>query len=392
MKNMVNTTVLGELVDLVMGQAPSSKDCNFDGRGTPFVKVGEFGEIRPMIREWTTNPLRMARKTDVLLCVVGATCGKINLGEECAIGRSVAAIRPHATKLDQFYLYYFMMTLVEHLRSGSVGAAQTVISKEMVETIQIPLVSLPEQQRIVGILDEAFEGITTAKANAEKNLQNARALFESHLQSIFSKRSKGWIDTTIGDVIRFIDYRGKTPVKTTSGIRLITAKNVKMGNLQDSPMEFIASSSYRSWMTRGIPQKGDVLFTTEAPLANVAQLNTDEKVAFAQRIIIMQPEKTKLDSTFLKYLLLSAPVQQRIRAKGTGATVQGIKASLLKLIEISFPRIVSEQELIVKKLDALNAENQHLESIYQKKLDALEELKKSILHQAFTGELTKAAA
>lgn len=94
MKVAVNTAALGDIVDLVMGQAPSSKDTNFEGRGTPFVKVGEFGEHRPVTREWTTNPLRMARKTDVLLCVVGATCGKINLGEECAIGRSVAAIRP----------------------------------------------------------------------------------------------------------------------------------------------------------------------------------------------------------------------------------------------------------------------------------------------------------
>src|SRR5579864_2590476 len=116
------TTALGDVVDLIMGQAPPSKDCNFDGKGTPFVKVGEFGKIRPVIREWTTKPLRMARRADVLLCVVGATCGKINLGEECAIGRSVAAIRPCPEKLNQFYLHYFMMTLVERLRSGSLGA------------------------------------------------------------------------------------------------------------------------------------------------------------------------------------------------------------------------------------------------------------------------------
>src|ERR1700682_3472481 len=148
MKSAITPTALGELVDLVMGQAPSSKDCNFDGRGTPFVKVGEFGDSRTAIREWTTKPLRLEHRTDVMLCVVGATCGKVNLGEECAIGRSVAAIRPHASKLDQYYLYYFMMTLVESLRSGSVGAAQTVISKEMVETVQFPLVPLSEQRRI----------------------------------------------------------------------------------------------------------------------------------------------------------------------------------------------------------------------------------------------------
>jgi type I restriction enzyme S subunit len=85
--------------------------------------------------------------------------------------------------------------------------------------------------------------------------------------------------------------------------------------------------------------------------------------------------------------LLSGPVQQRIRAEGTGATVQGIKASLLKLISISFPKTLAEQEQIVEKLDALNEETQRLESIYQRKLAALEALKKSLLHQAFTGQL-----
>ncbi|MGC2233688.1 MAG: restriction endonuclease subunit S [Candidatus Acidiferrum sp.] len=195
------------------------------------------------------------------------------------------------------------------------------------------------------------------------------------------------MDTTIGECIHFIDYRGKTPKKTERGLRLITAKNVKMGYLQEFPAEFIAPSGYDAWMTRGIPRMGDVLFTTEAPLANVAQLDTDEKVAFAQRIIIMHPDRRKLDSTFLKYLLLSRLMQQRIRAKGTGATVQGIKASLLRLIEISFPSELSVQRRIVTELDALSAETQRLESIYQQELAALESLKKSPLHQAFSGQL-----
>jgi type I restriction enzyme S subunit len=160
-----------------------------------------------------------------------------------------------------------------------------------------------------------------------------------------------------------------------------------MGNLQSEPMEFVAPDSYDGWMTRGIPRLGDVLFTTEAPLANVAQLDTDDKVVFAQRIIIMQTDAAKLDSTFLKYLLLSQPVQRRILDKGTGATVQGIKSSLLRTIDISFPKTVTEQQQIVTKLDALRDETQRLESIYQQKLAALDELKKALLHQAFTGQL-----
>jgi type I restriction enzyme S subunit len=268
---------------------------------------------------------------------------------------------------------------------GAVG--QQRVPKEFIENYPIPIPPLSEQRRIVGILDEAFDGIATAKANAEKNLQNARALFESHLQDVFNQRGNGWIETTIGENIRFIDYRGKTPEKTSIGLRLITAKNVKMGFLQVEPMEYVAPETYDTWMTRGIPQIGDVLFTTEAPLANVAQLDTDERVVFAQRIIIMQPVAGKMDSTFLKYLLLSQPVQQRIHAKGTGATVKGIKASLLRTVKISFPNNVAKQREIVAKLDALSIETQRFKSIYKRKLAALDELKKSLLHQAFSGEL-----
>ena len=161
---------------------------------------------------------------------------------------------------------------------------------------------------------------------------------------------KGWQTKQLGELCRFIDYRGKTPEKTASGLRLITAKNVKMGYLQENPMEFVAPESYDSWMTRGIPKMGDGLFTTEAPLANVAQLDTDEKVVFAQRIIVLQPAANNLDRTFLKYLLLSDVAQDRILEQGTGATVQGIKASLLKTIPIEFPPL-TEQQRIVGLLD-----------------------------------------
>jgi type I restriction enzyme S subunit len=298
-------------------------------------------------------------------------------------------LTPDPSVLSRDYLYHLLLTphFTEFAVSGSARAGMPKVNRDHLFTYEFLVPPIAEQQRIVGILDEAFEGVATAKANAEKNLQNAHALFESHLQSVFTQRGPGWVESIIGAEIRFIDYRGKTPVKTESGVRLITAKNVKMGYLQEKPMEFIAADNYSSWMTRGIPKKGDVLFTTEAPLANVAQLDTDEKVAFAQRIIIMQPNSARLDRTFLKYLLLSQPVQQRIRINGTGTTVQGIKASLLKQIEISFPKSLDVQKGIVSQLDSLNAETQRLARIYEQKLAALDELKKSLLHQAFTGEL-----
>jgi type I restriction enzyme S subunit len=287
--------------------------------------------------------------------------------------------------LHKFLHWTYLSGVTEGMQSNSTGIRN--LDGNAYKAIGIAYPELAEQKRIVGILDEAFAGIATAKTDAEKNLQNASEMFSSYLQELFTERSGDWLETTIGECIRFIDYRGKTPVKTDSGLRLITAKNVKLGYLQQTPREFVSPSSYDQWMTRGIPKRGDVLFTTEAPLANVAQLDTSEKVVFAQRIIIMQPNADRLDSTFLKYLLLSQSVQQRIHAKGTGATVKGIKASLLKTIEISFPKIVEEQQQIVIKLDKLRNEAERLEFVYERKLTALDSLKKSLLHQAFSGQL-----
>lgn len=150
-----------------MGQAPPGSDCNSDGIGTPFVKAGEFGERRPIIREWTTKPLKLAKSTDVLVCVVGATCGELNLGADCAIGRSVAAIRPNPSLLNQGFLYAFLRGWTLRLRSGSQGSAQGVITREMLASIPMPLPPLAEQERIVKLLDEADE-LRKLRAQADR--------------------------------------------------------------------------------------------------------------------------------------------------------------------------------------------------------------------------------
>lgn len=400
MKNRWKTRNLGDLCQVIGGGTPSKDKEEYYSGEIPWATVRDMRSDVITETEYKITKVAVASSATNIIPsgnVVIATrvgLGKVCLlGQDTAINQDLRGIVANDTKvLLVRFLYWWLKTIADLIVAEGTGATVQGVKLPFVKSLQIPLPPLPEQQRIVSILDDAFEGIATAKANAEKNLQNARALFESHLQSVFTQRSEGWVEKTIGQHIRFIDYRGKTPEKTESGLRLITAKNVKMGYLQKAPMEFVAPDSYDAWMRRGIPRLGDVLFTTEAPLANIAQLDTDEKVVFAQRIIIMQPDASKIDSTFLKYLLLSQPVQRRIHAKGTGATVKGIKARLLKTVEISFPVSVTGQRDIVAKLDALRDETQRLESFYQRKLAALDELKKSLLHQAFSGELGTQAA
>lgn len=146
-------TTLGQIAEFIMGQAPPGNSYNERGEGTVFVKVGEFGERFPEHRAWTTQPLKFAREGDVLICVVGATIGKLNLGIECAIGRSVAAIRP-AADVDQVFLFYSLMPFTLRLREDARGTAQGVISRPDLNKIAIWLPPLTEQRRIVAKVDE----------------------------------------------------------------------------------------------------------------------------------------------------------------------------------------------------------------------------------------------
>ena len=125
---------LGEIVETIMGQAPPGSACNKEGRGTVFVKAGEFADPLPLVREWTTKPIKRAWSTDVLVCVVGATAGKVSRSIDCAIGRSVAAIRPIEKHVDSGYLFHFLSTKTLFLREKSQGLAQGVITRDMIES------------------------------------------------------------------------------------------------------------------------------------------------------------------------------------------------------------------------------------------------------------------
>jgi len=183
--NLASTVELGSLAELVMGQAPAGSDCNKNGVGTPFVKVGEFGASSPEIREWTTKPLKMAKSSDVLICVVGATIGKLNLGIDCAIGRSVAAIRP-GLKLRQKYLLYFLQTKVLEIRASSKGSAQGVITRQQLLEMPIPDLSLASQDRVIQSLETARSSLDHALSDLNKVSSSISTLRRSVLNSAFT--------------------------------------------------------------------------------------------------------------------------------------------------------------------------------------------------------------
>jgi type I restriction enzyme S subunit len=138
---------------------------------------------------------------------------------------------------------------------------------------------------------------------------------------------------------RLIDYRGKTPTKTDSGVPLITAKVIKEGRILDSGLEYIAEEQYDEWMRRGLPLKGDLLVTTEAPLGEVAAIKTDERIALAQRVILLRANPAICDSTYLLYAFQSTDVQGELDARASGCTVRGIKNSELRKVKVTLPEL-----------------------------------------------------
>lgn len=166
-----------------------------------------------------------------------------------------------------------------------------------------------------------------------------------------------------------IDYRGKTPVKTTSGIPLITAKVIKGGRIE-TPTEFISTDNYDAWMRRGMPKAGDVVLTVEAPLGEVAQLGP-EKIALAQRVVTLRGKAGFLDSTFLLYLLQSDELQDKLKARATGTTVLGIKQSELRKVLIAVPPyefqlgVAATMKSLDDRISLLRETNGTLEAIAQ---------------------------
>ncbi|MDD2767820.1 MAG: restriction endonuclease subunit S [Methylococcus sp.] len=192
---LVELSFLDKVADFVMGQAPPGNECNTNGNGTVFVKTGEFGELYPVVREWTTKPLKHAKQGDVLICVVGATVGKLNLAIDCAIGRSVAAIRPRGG-LDTKYLYYMLMPFTFRLRSGSKGSAQGVIGKAELSAVTLRVPTEEEQSRIVAKVDElmAMCGKLEAQQQERRKLQNA--LRQSTLRAVAAATSLHELQTS----------------------------------------------------------------------------------------------------------------------------------------------------------------------------------------------------
>ncbi|CAK8722169.1 hypothetical protein GKODMF_13760 [Candidatus Electrothrix gigas] len=263
------------------------------------------------------------------------------------------------------------------------------MSAGKLKKVQVPLPSLPEQKRIVAILDEAFAGIDQAIANTEKNLANAREVFESYLNVKLLNIATQKTTSTLTDLTELIvDCEHKTAPTQSTGYPSIRTPNIGTGELLLDGVKRVSEETYKLWTKRAAPQPNDLTLAREAPAGNIAVIPVGEQVCLGQRTVLIRPKKNKVFPSYLAYLILHPLIQKRLLSHSRGATVQHINMKDIRQLPLGELPPLEKQASEVKRIQEARTNCILLESIYQKKLNALAELKQSILHKAFTGELT----
>jgi type I restriction enzyme S subunit len=323
---------------------------------------------------------------------VGRSCILPNTTERMITAVDCTILRFKLKQLLQKFFNYYSQSdnYLTTVAKECTGTTRNRISRSNLGLIPIPIPPLSEQHRIVGLLDEAFEGIAIAKANAEKNLQNARAIFESHLQAVFSQRGEGWVEkrleeTTDSDCS--LSYgivqpgeefdKGMPVIRPTD----LTTKIIHVSGLKRIDPKLAAG--YKRTTLQG----GEILLCVRGSTGVVSIASPELVGANVTRgIVPIRFNRSIIHPEFGYYLICSGPIQSQIREKTYGTALMQINIRDLRVISLTIPHI-EEQKIMTEKLDSLYQETQRLAAIYQQKLDALEALKKSLLHQAFNGEL-----
>lgn len=311
-----------------------------------------------------------------------------NLTNGIGFGSSEYIVFRPSSVVDKEWLYYFLSrqsfrTEGAERMSGAVGHKR--VSKEFIESYPIPVPSLPEQHRIVAILDEAFDGIATDKANAEKNLQNARALFESHLQSVFTERGEGWEEKPLDAIGR--TQTGSTPKTSDQSNYGDFIPFVKPGDFNtDGSLDYDKAGLSESGAkgARKVPAGSVLMVCIGATIGKCGYC--DQDVTTNQQVNALTPSDGS-SNRFIYYQMRTETFQRKVIHGSGQATLPIINKSKWSALSLWLPSTVAEQKTLAAKFDALIEETQRLESIYQQKLTALDDLKKSLLHLAFLGAL-----
>ncbi|MCA9324904.1 restriction endonuclease subunit S [Candidatus Saccharibacteria bacterium] len=397
---------LDELYEIARGGSPRpiKKFLTDDPDGINWIKIGDATASGKYIYETKEKIIpegkkrsRFVNEGDFLLSnsmsfgrpYIMATTGCIHDGW--------LVLSPKDDQVDQDFLYYLLGSPFVFQQFDSLAAGSTVrnLNIDLVSGVKIPLLPLEEQKRIVAILNQAFADIDKARALTEQNLKNARELFESYLQQVFSQRREGWKTSKLKSIASKIGS-GATPkggkaAYKAEGISLIRSMNVHDRRFLEKDLAFIDDDQAEK-LSNVVVEKNDVLLNiTGASVARCALAPEQFLPARVnQHVSIIRVNQKELLPAFLNYALTSKFYKDQLLGIGeSGSTRQAITKQQIEYFEVSYPLSIDQQTRYVQQLMHLESQVNEVQCIYEKKLDSLDELKKSVLQKAFVGELKK---
>lgn len=360
------------------------------------LNYGDYVDFRDAFHitqeRYDESPEIMLKCDDILICKDGAGIGKLGIvrevDEPTTINSSLLLIRPNA-RVAPKYLYFCLLSpyFQQIVQSRLEGATTPHLYQRDIVTFPVFLPPLEEQQRIVAVLDEAFDGLTRARAHTEANLQNARELFESKRRSLLTSKADTWPTKTLNEVC--IVERGSSPrpiknyvTETDDGVHWVKIGDTKPGSkyVVTTKEKITKAGAERS---RAV-YKGDFILTNSMTYGRPYIMAIDGYIHdgwFALRL------KDEIDTDFFFHLLSSTVVQDQFHALAAGSVVKNISGDLVKKTVLALPPHDLQMDLALE-LDSISNDIERIQSHYQSKLQSLDALRQSLLQKAFAGELT----
>lgn len=388
---------LGEVSEILNGGTPKTNIAEYWDGDIHWITPADLGKLKkPTVDDTPRKITRLGLEKssaklfpeNSIILSTRAPIGHLAINEvPMSTNQGCRGIVP-SKKLDTWYLYYFLKKNVELLDSLGTGATFKELSTKALAGVEIPLPPLHEQQRIVSILDEAFAAIAKAKANAEQNLKNAKELFESYLQGVFENGN--WETKKWGELCDFVrgPFGGslKKNVFKESGYVVYEQKHAIHDHFNQ--LRYFIDEEKFNEMKRFEVFPGDIIMSCSGvTLGRVAVVPDGIPKGIINQALLKLTPKKNVNVHFIKHWLRSSIFQKIIFDFSGGAAIPNVpSAKILKDIKIPCPSL-KEQKRIVMEIEIVLNESKRLEGIYQRKIDDLEELKKSILQKAFAGEL-----
>ena len=391
MKAGWQTKRLGDVCEIIKGRKPVLKTVPSKGDLPYLVAKVMRGSAEAEYASVEDRNAVTVTETETIIICDGSNSGEVFTGFRGVLSSTMGKISKNA-EIDDAYLRAFLASTFEVFNGAKTGAAIPHLDKEAMYQLQFPLPPLPVQQRIFGILDEAFDGIATAKANAEKNLQNARALFDSHLQSVFTQRGEGWNEKPLEAAASIINgFAFKSgDFSPSAEVKCIKITNVGVREFVCESDSYLPADFAAKYAPVSIKSGSIVLALTRTIISRGLKVAVvPDKFAGAllnQRVAAILTKQNILIEPFLFAYLSTQFVVDYVKERVNTLMQPNLSINDLRSMPIPLPS-VHEQEQITNQIFALRNETQRLESLYQRKLAALAELKKSLLHQAFAGKL-----